>query len=182
MRDRLVAKRYANAFIDFAAPELGIDRCVDEMKSLKWLMRENKDFGQFIRAPGIPRGEKIRVIDVALEKFYSVQTRTFIKYLIDKGRVVYLMDIADEVRLGYAHVDVVDVVLRTTFPLELDLITRIKERIELRVKGKINLYLELDPDLLGGVQISIGNTIIDGSVRNRLKTLKKNLLQTQVSK
>ena len=73
-----------------------------------------------------------------------------------------------------------DVVLRTTFPTELGVIERIKSQIESFSGKKVNLYLELDPDLLGGAQVVIGNTIIDGSVRNRLAQLKKQMLQAKV--
>lgn len=180
MHDKIVAKRYAQAYIDFAAPRIGIERCVDEMKSIKWVMRENKSLETFFRVPDISRGDKTRILDNILKKFLSEETRIFIKYLIDKGRMTALKDIADHIRLEYAHAELTDVVLRTTFPLELDLVTAIKEKLEARLKKKTNLYLELDPDLLGGVQIVVGNTIIDGSVRNRLNALRKKLLQTQV--
>ena len=180
MRDKLVAKRYAQAYIDFASPKIGLERCVEEMKSLKWVIRDNRELDAFFRAPEIPRSEKARILDKALSKHYSEELLTFIKYLLECGRILALKDIAEYIRLEYSHAESTDVVLRTTFPLELDLISAIKNRLETFLKKKTNLYLELDPDLLGGVQLVVGNTIIDGSVRNRLNALRKKLLQTQV--
>ena len=180
MRDRVIVQRYAQAFIDFAEPKIGLVHCVKEMKSLKWLLREEKDLAEFIGSPNIPRVDKARVLDTVLKGNYSTEIITFINYLVKKQRVSLLPAIADQVRLKFAHIESVDVVLKTTFPLELDLVTRIKARLEEKLRKKANLYLELDPDLLGGVQVIIGNTVMDGSVRNRLVNLKKKLLQTQV--
>ncbi|MBF0594654.1 MAG: ATP synthase F1 subunit delta [Candidatus Omnitrophica bacterium] len=180
MRSQIIVKRYALAYIDFAQPTLGIERCVEEMKDIKRLLREEPDFDIFLKAPEVSRVVKARVLQNMFKAYYSEEMVIFINYLISKNRVTLLPEIANQVRLQFAHSDLVDVVLRTTFPLELDTVSRIKLKLEQRLKQKANLYLELDPDLLGGVQVIVGNTVIDGSVRNRLAELKKKLLQSQV--
>ena len=155
-------------------------RCITDMKDVKALMRENPDLKEFLFAPEIARDDKAGVLDRALGQVLAEETRTFIKYLLQKGRIDVLVSVAEYIRLVYSHGDVVDVVLKMTFPLEQDIIERIKARVEAFAAKKVNLYLELDPDLLGGVQLKIGNTIIDGSVRNRLLQLNKQMLQTKV--
>lgn len=180
MRDKIIVKRYAQAYIEFAEPQIGMERCVEEMKGLKWLLRVEDDFASFLKAPEVNRQDKARVLDSILKSQYSEATILFINYLISRHRVGLLSEIADYVRLKYSHSELTDVTLRTTFPLELDIIVHIKESLEKRLQNKVNLYLELSPDLLGGVQVVIGNTVIDGSVRNRLFELKKKMLQSQV--
>ncbi len=172
MRDKLIAKRYAEAYIEFAADRIGLDVCVAEMKSLKWLLRENPDLVGFLHAPEVSRADKMRVLENVFKTSFSEETIIFIKYLMTKGRLGQLLDIADYVRVHYGHGESQAVVLRTTFPLALELVQAIKTRLEARLKSKTNLYLELDPDLLGGIQVVIGNTIIDGSVRNRINILR----------
>ncbi len=68
-----------------------------------------------------------------------------------------------------------DVLLRTAFPLELDLIKKIEVVLRKRFKQDLRFYIDLDGSLLGGVQVVIGNTIIDGSVVKRLDELKGKL-------
>lgn len=181
MRDRVIVKRYAQAFVDFASPRLGVERCVEEMKSLKWLLRGEKDLERFLQAPEVPRAEKARVIEAVFKGSYSGELITFINYLIVRNRIKLLSEIADQVRVLFEHSDLVDVTLKTTFPLELEIIERIKTKLEGVFSCKANLYLELEPDLLGGVQVIVGNRIMDGSVRNRLLELRKKLLQSQVT-
>ena len=180
MRDQIIVKRYAQAYVDFAEPTIGLARCVDDMKSLKWHLREEKELAVFLLAPEIPRADKARVLETMFKGSYADETIVFINYLITRNRITLLSGIADQVRLQFAHGDLIDMTLRTTFPLELEIIERIKAKLESIFKCKSNLYLELDPDLLGGVQVIVGNRIIDGSVRNRLVELKKKLLLSQV--
>ena len=180
MKNRLISKRYAEAYIAFAEPKTGMLRCVEDMKDIRTVLRENPDFLHFLRAPEVPKEDKAGVLDRVLGDVLTQETRTFIKYLMDKGRVTILSSIAEYIRIVYSHGEVVDVVLRTTFPMELEIIGRIKAQVEVFASKKVNLYLELDPDLLGGAQLLIGNTIIDGSVRNRLMQLKKQMLLAKV--
>lgn len=180
MRDSLVAKRYADAYIEFAGPRIGRKRCTDDMKDLGALIRETPDLQSFLLAPGIPRNKKAVLLDKVLANILAEETRTFIKFLIVKGRIAALDEIMKYIRIVYSHGDVVNVVLRTSMPLDLDVVGRIKAQVEVFARKQARLYLELDPGLLGGVQIFVGNTVIDGSVRNRLLQLKQQLLQTKV--
>jgi F-type H+-transporting ATPase subunit delta len=181
MRNKIIASRYAEGFIDYARPRIGLQRCVDEIKAFKWLLRENPQLGLFLKTPEVSHEEKYGVLDRVLSATYSEELITFVKYLIGKGRFDKFTLIAEHIHLYYAHGESVEAVLRTTFPLELDLVEKIKSKLAARLEKNVNLYLELDPDLLGGVQVVIGNTIMDGSVRYKLDGLKKQLMKIQVT-
>jgi F-type H+-transporting ATPase subunit delta len=182
MRDNILAKRYADAFVSYASPKIGLPAVFEDMKRLRWLLRENADLNEFLLAPDVPYSEKSSVIDKVLADGFSDETRDFLKYLIDKGRVDRIVQIADYIRVVYSHGDVLDAVLHSTFPLELDDVQAIKDSLERRIKRKVNLYLELDPDLLGGVKISVGNRVLDGTIRNKLVELRKQLMKMQVER
>ena len=180
MRDKIIAKRYGDAYIEYAKPKIGLQQCVDEVKHFRWLVKEAPQLEQLLKAPEVSRVDKFRVLDHTLTQSYSKEFVNFIKYLIEKSRFDKFAAIADHIRLFYSHAEGIEATLRTTFPLELDVIERIKAKMEARFTKKVNLYLELNPDLLGGVQIVVGNTIIDGSVRHKLDALRKQLMKTQV--
>ena len=74
-----------------------------------------------------------------------------------------------------------EALIRTSYPLELELIKKIQDAIENKFGRKFKFYIELDSRLLGGVQIIIGNTVIDGSVRKRLNDLRQSLRNAQVN-
>jgi len=150
MKEQIIAARYAEAFVAFASPRIGMPAVIDEMKHLRWLLRENSDLDQFLKAPEVPLSDKKRVIDSVFTENYSMETKDFLKYLIEKSRLTSLVMITDHIRIRYAHGNVVDAVLRSTFPLELEIVQAIKDKLEARILKKVNLYMELDPDLLGG--------------------------------
>ena len=178
MRDKITAKRYGEAFVGFAETRIGVDGCVNEMKGLKWLLKENPQFERLLVAPEIPYSEKFSLIDRVFGGRYSDQLCDFLKYLITKNRIALINDIAEYVRMTYAHGDTVEVLVRTTFLLETELIEQIKQGLKNRLGKDAKLYLELDTDLLGGVQLVFGNNVIDGSVKYKLQNLRKQLLKT----
>lgn len=180
MKEKILAKRYAEAFLGYARESIGQAKAVEELKDLKIILSENPQLAQFLNNPEIATVDKYGVIDRALKEIFSDELRRFLKLLIEKERIKYLGDICDYVRVTYSHGQALEGVLKTSYPLDLDVIQKIKTRLEDKLHRKINLYLELDADLLGGVQIRIGNTVIDGSVRRRLEELKRKLMLVQV--
>lgn len=180
MKRKIVAKRYAEAYLNFAKESIGRDKAVEELKELKIVMHTNRELEEFLRNPEITNQEKDDVIEKVLADF-SQETRQFLKLLLDKERIAYLIEICDYVRATYSHGESVEALLKTSYPLDLDVIQAIKTRLEKKMQKAINLHLELDADLLGGVQIRIGNYIIDGSVRRRLDDLEEKLKKLQVA-
>ncbi len=181
MKNSLIAKRYAETFLESAkTSSLGLDQAVEELKNLKLVFRDNPDFEKLLDNADIAYKEKTGIIDAALKDF-SADTRSFLKLLLEKGRLSFIIDICDYARINYAHGEVKDILLKTTFPLDLELIRKIKSKLEDKFKKKFDLHLELDAGLLGGIQVNIGNTLIDGSLRKRINDLRKKLMSVRVN-
>ena len=180
MKERLVVKRYAEAFMDFSKDTIGLERAVADFKGLKLLMQANPGFQEILNSLDVSQNEKNDFIDRVLNAPFSNEFRQFLKLLLEKQRVDKIIDIADYVRVAYAHLGETEAILKTSFPLDLGLIQEIKDRLEKKFSRKFRFYIVLDGSMLGGVQVIIGNTIIDGSVRRRLSDLKEKLLTLRV--
>jgi F-type H+-transporting ATPase subunit delta len=176
----IIAKRYGDAFIAYAKPDIGLETAVRELKDLKILISQNREFIDFLDNVQILYREKCDFIDRVL-KGYSEQTRQFIKLLVTKERIKHLVMICDYVRTHYSHGEGEDALLKTANMLDLAMIKQIKARLEHKLNKKLNLHIELDPDLLGGLQLTVGNVIIDGSVQRNLADLKEKLKKIKVS-
>ncbi len=182
MKEAILEKRYAEAFLSFAKESnAGIEKAVEELKDIKIILCENPELEEFLYNLEITYTEKCEFIDKVFDRVFSNETRYFLKFLLEKKRVGHLRGICDYVRVKYSHGESLEVLLRTSYPLELELIQKIKIKLAEKFRKKINLFLELDPNLLGGIQVRIGNNIIDGSVRRRLEELKEKLMTGQVS-
>jgi F-type H+-transporting ATPase subunit delta len=99
----------------------------------------------------------------------------FLELLLEKRRINKIADIAEYLQLNYAHKGQARALLKTSFPLDLEVIQQIKDKLEEKFRKKFRLYIDLDAELLGGVQVVIGNKVIDGSVRKRLEDLREKL-------
>jgi len=180
MRKKLLVKRYSEAFASYAKDNIGIEKAAEELKGLKLLLNSEDDFQSFLYSPEIAYSKKCEIIDRALKGYFSDETRNFLKLILRKGRMDCIADICDYVRSAYAHGDAVDALLRTSYLVDTKALKHIKIKLEEKFHKKINLYLELDPDLLGGLQVRMGNTIIDGSVKRYLSDLREKLMRAQV--
>lgn len=175
IRNKMVVSRYAEAFLSFAQANCGLEKALEDLAVVKNIIRDNPGFSDLMHNPEISYTEKCVIIDKAIRDGLSDEIRNFLKLLIEKKRFDIFLDAAEYLRAKYAHLGLVDVLLRTAFPLELDLIKKIEVVLKKRLKQDLKFYIDLDGSLLGGVQVVIGNTIIDGSVRKRLDELKDKL-------
>ena len=125
--------------------------------------------------PEIAYTEKCAIIDEVIKDGVSEELRNFLKLLLDKKRFDIFPDAAEYLRAKYSHGGQVDVLLKTAFPLDLELIEKIQAALRNKFKQDLRFYIDLDGSLLGGVQVVIGNMIIDGSVRKRLQELRDKL-------
>ena len=175
IKNKVIVSRYAEAFIGLARETYGQDKALEEMVIVKNVIRDNPGFSELMRNPGIPYAEKCIVIDEVIRDGLSDEIRNFLKFLIEKKRFDIFLDVAEYLRAKYTHLGQVDVLLRTAFPLELDLIKKLEVVLKNRLKQDLRFFIDLDGSLLGGVQVVIGNTIIDGSVMKRLNELKEKL-------
>ena len=180
IKDRAVVSRYAEAFLSFSRANCGIDKALEDLVIVKNVIRDNPGFGELMDNPEISFAEKCAIIDKVIEGSLMEEIRNFLKLLLEKKRFNIFLEIAEYLRAKYSHQGQVDVLLRTAFPLELDLIKKIEQALKNKLKKNLRFYIDLDGSLLGGVQVVIGNTIIDGSVKKRLGDLREKLITVRM--
>ncbi|MBU1726612.1 MAG: ATP synthase F1 subunit delta [Candidatus Omnitrophica bacterium] len=180
IRDEIIVKRYAEAFMGYAKTTCGPERAIADFKNLKSIMRENRGFGQILESPEITFAEKCDLLDKIMKDDFSEEIRNFLKLLLEKNRIEKLLDIIEYVRVTYSHGEEHEVLLKTSYPLDLVLIKEIEEKLARKFQRKFKFYIDLDGSLLGGIQVTIGHTVIDGTIRKRLEQLKEKLMAVQV--
>jgi F-type H+-transporting ATPase subunit delta len=173
MKNEVISKRYADAFLEFAKETIGFEKGLEELRDLKRVFHDNPDIGSFVGSPQITEIEKRAFIDDALKDNFSEEIRQFLKLLLKKERINIFQDIAEYARVAYSHGVEIEALLKTSYPLDTEDIQKIKDSMEKKFRKKLHLYVELDSDLLGGVYMKVENTIIDGSVKRRLDDLKE---------
>ena len=168
-----IANVYARSLFEVAQEHDVVDEVRDQLAELAEAMAESRELQVFFFPPYFSSQEKkdgiARVVSGADERFIR-----FLELLAEKHRMPAIHRIrrrydelwAQENRLLEASI---------TSAVELDeqTIAGIGKRIEEQTGRRVELTSEIDPDVLGGLVIRVGNTIMDASVRSRLERLRK---------
>lgn len=102
----------------------------------------------------------------------SADQQNFVRVLADNERLLVLPEIRDLfVALKNEHEGVLEAVIASAFPLDDATLTSLKSDLEARFKARLNVQVHIDPELIGGVRIAIGDEVIDASVRGKLANM-----------
>ena len=177
----ILIRRYAEGFLEYAKETIGFEQALEELRRVKDVFRDNPDFKGFLENPAINNTEKNTVIEKTLITGFSQEIRNFLKLLLKKGRIEKFPDIAEYARIKYAHGEKMSTLLYTTYLMNTEFLEKFKSTLESKLRMKLQLYINLAPDMLGGVRVIFGNKILDGSVAKRLEDLKRKLLAAKVA-
>lgn len=181
MADDPIASRYAQALFEAAQADGQVEETLHDVMLLGALMRDEPALRQFLLNPDVDPGDKVGVLDRALKGSWSALLRAFVLMVVSLGRAEFLQEIAGAFRM------IVDeaqgrlrVVVRSTHPLPPAVLDRLRVRLEHQERKQVELETELDPTLLGGVQIRLDHRVIDGSIQAQLSRLRERLLSVRV--
>ena len=172
-----IAKRYAKAFFSVAGEEDNYEKFYGELKSFSSILEENENLKDFLANPVFDQSDKKAIVEEVLKNIdISNMTTNFLKLLVDKRRVDILPDIESCYReLIDSTLKKVRADVKTAFPLSTELSESIKSNLEELTGKKVDVTIEDDPTLLGGVVVRIGDTVYDGSIKTQLNNIR-NLL------
>jgi len=168
------AGRYAEALFDLAKDAGAIDGVEDDMRSLSAAITGSNDFRDFLRSPVYGREEKENAIVAVVDKAgLSGLSKNFIGLVAKKGRLFALEEMIDGFgKLAAHHRGEVRAEAVSAAPLNDEQLRRLRGEIEGIVGKAVNLNTSVDPDLLGGLIVKVGSTMIDSSLRTKLNKLK----------
>ena len=110
-------------------------------------------------------------LDVAGQGF-TPELQNFVRVLVDNERLQVLPEIRDLfVELKNEHEGVKEAEIASAFPLDDATLANLKADLENRFKTRLDVRVSLDPELIGGVRIAIGDEVIDASVRGKLANM-----------
>jgi F-type H+-transporting ATPase subunit delta len=102
----------------------------------------------------------------------SDEQQRFIRVLVDNERLQVLPEIRDLfVALKNEHEGVLEADIASAFPLDDATLASLRADLEARFKARLNVQVHIDPELIGGVRIAVGDEVIDASVRGKLANM-----------
>jgi F-type H+-transporting ATPase subunit delta len=177
-----IATVYAQALFQACETAGTIDSAWDELNFLKGFWKDNSDFRSFMNNPSIEKANKQNMLDKVFKDLEQELVKNFLGVLVKKGRIGHLVEavaayetLVNE-KAGKAFATVV-----SAASLDESSKAGIVEKLTKRFGKKIVLQEEVDPSLLGGFIVRVGDTVIDGSVKRNVAELAKTLSATSTS-
>lgn len=180
--NQIVADRYATALLNLVGQDGGeLDRIDDELDALGVILATTPSLGAFLENPRIKAAEKKALVEKVFGGRVGPRVMHLMLLLIDKHREKELSGIADRFsRMADERRGVEEAEVITAVELPAAQLARLTEQVQRFSQHKVQLVATVDPAIMGGVILRLGNRIIDGSVRNTLQELKRTLQSAQV--
>ena len=164
---------YAKALLGAAEKSGQAEAVVDELESLVHdVLGKLPQLETALSSPRLEHEERVPLLDKAFGGRMSATTLTFLKVLSRHGRLDCLRAIAQAARKQLnALRNRVEVIVETAHPLSNTLRERITARLSELLKSEVILTTAINPELLGGLVVRVGDTVYDASLTARLKRM-----------
>jgi F-type H+-transporting ATPase subunit delta len=171
------ARRYAKALFQLAKEEGQVEALRAEVGAFQGLLEESEELRDVLLQPLHPVSQRRAVLAAVAERQgASPMLKSFLGLLVDNRRLVDFEAIRDEIeRLAAADAGLRKAFVRTASPLGETQRERLRAALSRRVGGDLQLEVEQDPSLLGGVVAQVGDLVFDGSLRSQLERLRASL-------
>jgi F-type H+-transporting ATPase subunit delta len=168
-----IAEVYARALFEVAKQHDVLDRVHEELGELADALERSRELQVFFFSPYFSSEEKRdaieRILEGADERFVN-----FLKLLAERHRMPVIHRIRQRFEQLWAEEHrLLPVSVTSAVELEDRLVQEIGRRIEEQTGRRVQLTSTVDPDVLGGLVVRVGNMVLDASVRNRLEQLRK---------
>jgi F-type H+-transporting ATPase subunit delta len=168
-----IAEVYARALFQAAEENDVLDRVHDELGEVADALDENEDLKMFFFSPYFSAEEKEGAVDKVVSGA-DERTVNFLKLLAERHRMPVLFRIRrDFDELWAEEKKLLSVSVTSAVELDDKLVKDIGKRIEEQTGRDVELSSKVDPYVLGGLVVRVGNMVLDASVRNRLEQLRK---------
>jgi ATP synthase F1 delta subunit len=168
-----IAQVWARALFAVAKEHDLLDRVRDQLGEFVDALNENRDLMVFFFSPYFSTQEKKDGLERAVTDAEPV-LMNFLEALIERHR----MPVIFRIRARYDVLwederDLLPVEVTSAVELDKSVVGSIGDRIGEQTKRTVELTSKVDPDILGGIVLRVGNVILDASIRNRLEQLRK---------
>ena len=175
------AKMYGGSLYDLAAEEGLESRILEELDAAAALLRDDPEYLHLLSIPSIPKKERCGLLDQALRGQVHPYVLNFLKILCEKGTLRELSGCARAYRVRYnqAH-GILEAVAVSAVPMTEQQTARLHEKLEAVTGRQIDLKTKVDPAVLGGIRLDLEGTELDGTVKNRLASLRRSIATIRV--
>ena len=175
-RRETAARRYAEAAFEVAMRDDTVEAWRSELDTAASIVADER-VGRMLANPALPLEQRVEMAKSIFGKSVDQPVLNLIGLMLRRGRIHELPQLAAEFRrLDNARQGITIATAISAAPLTEDEIRALTQRLEGLTGGRVELEVQVDPSLLGGLVVRVGDRMIDGSVRGRLERLRNQLV------
>ncbi len=168
-----IAEVYARSLFEVAKEHDALDRVHDELGEFTEALSDERNLQVFLFSPYFSSEEKkngvTSIVSDADERFVN-----FLELLAERHRMPAIFRIKREFDALWAEENqLLPVTVTSAVELDEGLVEDIGKRIQDQTGRRVELSSNVDSEVLGGLKVQVGNMVLDGTVRNRLERLRK---------
>ena len=180
---KLVSKTYGDALFEVAQEENKLDEFLEEVKTVQEILNENDELFKLMNHPKIVKEEKIKVLENIFKERISDELTGLMCLIVTKDHFQEMNSVfqyfIDQVK-EYKNIGTAKVVSAVKLTEEQK--DAVKKRLlETTKYVEFEMYYDVDPTLIGGMTIRIGDRVVDSSIKTKLHELTRELSQVQIS-
>jgi F-type H+-transporting ATPase subunit delta len=170
------AKRYAQAVFSLGKEQGTLDAWSDDLAMLSRVVADDR-IAVYLTNPSVAAERRIEAFETSLNTNVQPEARNLARMLIERDRTMLIPDIREmfDAQLR-AERGIVVAELTTADPLSDAERDFIKQKLESMTGQRVELAVRIEPEIIGGIIVRIGDMVIDGSVRNKLEKMRSRLM------
>lgn len=173
MKATKIADRYAKALLQEALSKGNLEEVHQDMKKVASEVRKNRDLRILLSSPVIRTANKISVLDKIWGESMNPTTMGSIHQICQKGREMYLRNIANRFIERYKkEKGILTAEVRTANPLDEGTRNAVLEKVRKEEGQEVDLIEHVEPDLIGGILLKVGDRQYDGTILKRLRKFR----------
>lgn len=178
MSEIQVASRYAKSLIDLAQEQNSLEKIKSDIEGFVKVVRENSQLNAVLRNPIISPDKKFAILKQIFGADIDPMILSYFKIVVDKGRSEVLYATGKEFLNEYnRRKEIYKATITSAVPLSAENVKQIEQVVKEATKGEVVLQQKVDPELIGGFILKVGDKQFDTSISGTLSKLKKEFSQ-----
>ena len=172
-----IAEVYARALFEVASEQDALDDVRDQIDQFADAMEENRSLMQFFFSPYFSSEEKTSALHKTVEDAHPA-VMNFLEALIERHRMPVIFRIRERFdRMWEEEHKLLPVEVTSAISLDDKIVREIGDQVGEQTGRTVELSSRVDPEIIGGIVLRVGNVILDASIVNRLEQLRKQVAQ-----
>lgn len=167
------ARRYAKALLQSALEQDILDDVEKDIRFILNTVEDSRDLVVFLKSPIIKKEDKQEVLSKIFGEHISGETKSLLRLLSEKNRESILKDICiGFLELFNEYKGIIQVEVTTAYKLNDSQRDELQKALASSTGKIVEMNVSIDPEIMGGVIVRIDDTVMDGSVKHKIRKLK----------